>query len=318
MKKSNSSFQGSRFYQRVFEYWAFTKIQISGLFHPIDFKFIFDNINEYSHFYDKHTSGKKIDKLRVLEIGFGQRPFRLIALKSIGCDAIGVDVEQPMLYCTIAEMVAIWKRNGLERLIKTFVRHIIFDWKPNTELKKYLKNRGFEYNLDPSCFIVNDASSKQFSETIIPQSIDLIISEDVFEHINVIDLKNLVSNMRLWLKPGGVCLIRPSIFTGIVGGHDLDWYPHTLDSDFVGRRSEPWEHIRQNRCPANTYLNKLDLKGYRELFNVHFDIVDEVNQNPTWGKPFLTQEIKDELKNYTEEDLLANSVLFVLKLRTSN
>ena len=53
--------------------------------------------------------------------------------------------------------------------------------------------------------------------------IDLVCSEDVFEHIRLSSLERLVPRMAAWLAPHGIALIRPNVFTGITGGHLVEW-----------------------------------------------------------------------------------------------
>ena len=57
----------------------------------------------------------------------------------------------------------------------------------------------------------------------------------------------------------------------------------------------------------------IKLSDYRELFSKHFETLEEKVKRPDFGKEFLTPKIRQELSSYSEEDLLTNQVLFVLK-----
>jgi hypothetical protein len=94
----------------------------------------------------------------------------------------------------------------------------------------------------------------------------------------------------------------------------VEWYPHTLDQA-IDRRSEPWEHLRRKRFIANTYLNRLRLRQYHTLLQADFCILEQVASNPGLGNRFLTPDVRAELREYSEEELLSNEVLFVLRPR---
>jgi hypothetical protein len=55
-----------------------------------------------------------------------------------------------------------------------------------------------------------------------PESLDLVISEDVFEHLQRDTVEQVVAAMARWLRPTGIAL-RPNVFTGITGGHLIEW-----------------------------------------------------------------------------------------------
>jgi hypothetical protein len=160
--------------------------------------------------------------------------------------------------------------------------------------------------------MVGNVASEEVDRQIADGSLDLIFSEDVFEHIPKEELLVAVSRMNRWLKPSGLALIRLTLFTGITGGHYTDWYPHTLKQT-ITRRTEPWEHLRQRRFSANTYLNELRIDDYIKLFSKNFEIIDIVKDNFGMGADFLTPRIHEDLSAYTTDELLTNEVFFVLK-----
>ena len=91
-------------------------------------------------------------------------------------------------------------------------------------------------------------------------------------------------------------MITPNIFTGITGGHLPEWYWDSEDN-ISPRRSEPWEHLRKKRFQANTWLNRLSRRDYRELFSRHFEILEEKRPGANLGRHRLTPDIKAELAN---------------------
>ncbi len=278
---------------------------------PPSMSYIFNQVEHYNQLLLQY-SHQSIEKAKVFEIGFGARPNRLIALTSIGIDAYGVDLDMPLLRGTLREFIEIYKKNGTERFLKSLVRFILFDQGERRSLAQEIKNHGYELEIHENRFIVDDAANVE----IQPQSLDLIFSEDVFEHISLSSLEKLIPKMAKWLKPDGLALIRPNIFTGILGGHLAEWFAHTLKNRSMPRKSEPWEHLRKKRYQANTYLNQLSRADYRNLFSSSFEILEERVKNPNLGKEYLSPEVLEELKGYTDEELFSNQVLFVLKPKT--
>ncbi len=79
------------------------------------------------------------------------------------------------------------------------------------------------------------------------------------------------------------------------------------------RRSEPWEHLRKRRFEANTTLNELPRAEYRAIFARHFEILEEIDPPRQGQERWLTPEIRAELSEWTEQDLLDAVPLFVMR-----
>ena len=259
--------------------------------------------------YERLT-GHRFEQARALEIGYGARPFRLLALTSIGLDVRGIDLDQPMLEFSPRKLFQILRRNGTERAIKTGVRTILFDRKDRTKLRKSLNLRGYALRIEPARFLVGDATTYDFG----PELVDLVYSNDVFEHIPPIGLKLLVSRLVNQITPDGLALITPGIFTGITGGHLPEWYEDLVELE-RSRSSEPWEHLRKRRYVANSYLNGLSRADYRELFSPFFEILEEKVLNPDLGRRWLTPDVRTELSTWSDEELFSNRVQFALRPR---
>ena len=120
--------------------------------------------------------------------------------------------------------------------------------------------------------------------------------------------------MRRWLRPRGLALVRPNVFTGISGGHLAGWSVESLlDRPEEPRRSAPWEHLRSGRFEPNTFLNRLSRAEYRRLFAEHgFEVVAEHPRYPALGASWLTESLRAELADWPDEELFSNQVLFVL------
>ena len=310
--RSSSSLTSVNIQSKLKEAFTFIAWRFSGGSLQGDtFAPLLSQLEDYRAVYENLTR-KSLNSARIFEIGYGQRPLRLVALISMGLDASGIDLDMPMLNFSLSRLYAISKKNGLERALKTGVRSVLFDSKERAALNKSLQVRGYELKIDLPRFLVGNAASF----TPDDGATDLIYSEDVFEHIPQDQLKILVEHLATRLSPQGLALIRPNIFTGITGSHLLEWYAGQVDKEFP-RSSEPWEHLRKRRFTANTYLNEMTRADYRSLFSTCFDILEERVQFPDLGRKWLTPELREELADWSDEEIFSNRVLFVLRRKSA-
>lgn len=309
LNRTHSSIQGVSSIERV-RYWAaLFAMKLRGLRRTPDFTPERASIAEYRGAL-MHHAGRRLEDCRVLEIGFGQRPWRLCWLAALGVDVIGVDLDRPVLRGAPSEFVRIFRAHGAERTLKSLVRFLLFDRRDRRALARTIESETARpFVLPVQRLRVSDAASEEFWRALPP--LDFIYSEDVFEHIPREGLECIVPAMAHALRPGGLALIRPCVFTGITGGHDPEWYTHTLATP-RRRRSDPWEHLRRDRFPADTFLNRLTRADYRRLFAEHFEIMEERVALPDLGREFLTPSIRATLARYGEDELLSNNVLFLL------
>jgi len=263
--------------------------------------------------YERHAKAhldKPLAESRVMEIGFGARPLRLIALLARGVDAWGIDIDPPALSGSLTELAQIRRTAGAERALKSALRFHLLDRFERANLRRRL---GLA-TLTPASerFIVGDATGNAAWTPAGAAPFDLIISEDVFEHIPPERLPALCTQMAAHMAPRALALIRPNIFTGIAGGHLAEWFAEEVNLP-RRRRAAPWEHLRARRFKPNTYLNEWNRQNYRDLFTRDFEIVEESQAEKALGRRYLTPEIRAELTAYSDEDLFSNAVLFVLK-----
>lgn len=305
--RSNSSLPAASLRQKWQEAFTLFRWGLTDDSGPEIFDSIFQQLEDYRSTYERLTA-RSFAQARVLEIGFGARPNRLIALMSMGMNVRGVDLDLPMLRFSPVRLLQILKRNGPERALKTGVRSLLFDHRERAILRTALQRRGYNMQIDPARFLEGDAATCDYG----PEPLDLVYSEEVFEHIPRSGLETLVARLAEQVSPHGLLLITPNIFTGITGGHLLEWYLHAV-TEYTPKRSEPWEHLRKRRFTANCYLNGLSRADYRDLFGGHFHILEENVIEPDLGRNWLTPEVKAELAQWSEDELLSNSVRFVLR-----
>jgi len=306
---SHSSLAGVSFSQKVREAIAFSKMRLKSFTSaaPDSLDYIFDALESYRSIYERYT-GRSFDGVNLFEIGYGARPLKLLAYSSMGLNVRGIDLDMPMLHFSPIRLFQILKTNGVERAMKTAVRSLIFDRRERNELRVALRQRGYELRIKGDCFLVGDAATFDLGE----QSIDFTYSDVVFEHVPEKSIETLMERLAKLLSKDGIAVIVPDIFTGITGGHLTEWYGFTISQDFP-RKTEPWEHLRKKRFTANTYLNQLSRADYRRIFRQHFEILEENDLRPDMGRRWLTDEVKADLPEWTEEDLLSNRIEFVLR-----
>ncbi len=271
---------------------------------------IVEALGEYERLAQER-SGRDLAGLKVMEIGFGARPWRMAALLSRGCDAWGIDIDRPLLTPGVGEFARILKANGPERAVKSTLRSLFLDSRERRGIERRL---GVKFDLRELAtrLIVADASEEAAWQRFSGSRFDLILSEDVFEHIPSRRIPPLCRIMAQHMSDDSLALIRPFVFSGISGGHLAEWFAEDVDR-VRGRRAAPWEHLRARRYRPNTYLNELRLADYRRLFSEDFDVLSEEFLQKDLGRRYLTPEIRDELVDYTDEELFANNVLFVLR-----
>jgi hypothetical protein len=270
------------------------------------------NIEEYRSLSKRYLKSS-LKGLKIMEIGYGARPFRACAMYAQGTETYGIDLERPLLSGGIRNLFEIAKNNGVERAIKSLMRRVLYD---SEERKAFEKAFGcsFEDSLKSIRFVVGDASDPN-AWSLIPNDLDLIYSEDVFEHIPEAKLEGVLQCIKSHLHRDGLILIRPNIWTGITGGHFVEWYPTNANKKEKKRRP-PWGHLMTGFGEPTVYLNKMPLKAYSELFSRHCETIEMRDDEYGLGADFLTDDILANIPTQISRDeLLTNKPLFVMKLR---
>jgi len=264
-----------------------------------------DDCLRLKEIYERH-SAKPLSESRLFEIGYGARPLRLFIFSSMGCDVRGIDLDAPVIDLRPSDYLRVIRQNGVERGAKSIMRNVLFDAKIYDLLKERLKARGVQPAFNREGLLVGNAAEFAFDQ------VDLFFSSDVFEHIPPDQLKYLLDHLHSACNPDTILIITPNIYTGITGNHLKEWYGSKVEQN-LERESEPWEHLRKDRFQANTYLNKLWRKDYRELFGQRFEILDELVMYPEQGRQYLTGATAVELADIDPEELFSNQVSFIMK-----
>lgn len=284
---------------------------VSRLVQPEDLGGLALDLKFYEEAYGRQRGGE-LRNARILELGFGQRPLRLILMQSLGYDARGIDLDQPLYRLRAATVAELFRSNGPLRALKSLVRRTIFDGAEYRNLARFVDRRyGRKLKLDDDAMVIGDLADATAWKRA-GERFDFIYSEDVFEHVPRYALSRVIALMAEAMEDGAIAVIAPMIFTGIAGGHDLDWYPHRVDREDRAR-GPAWGHLTGENSPGDTFLNRMTRREFRELFSSRFDILQEDAVRGDLGRQHLTDERRQKLASYDEYELFSNKVRFVLR-----
>jgi SAM-dependent methyltransferase len=141
-------------------------------------------------------------------------------------------------------------------------------------------------------------------------SIDWVVSHEVLEHVE--DLAALLREVRRVLKPDGRTYLYVHHFTSLSGGHHIAWkHPDAAPS----RKVPPWDHLRERRfSDIPSWLNGTRAHEYRELVERELEVL-EWRWLPKEGEALLTPQIRDELRTYSEQELLHKGFIVIARRR---
>jgi SAM-dependent methyltransferase len=268
-----------------------------------------ENVDSQLIFHEKLTGlirahvNQDHTMVKMLEIGCGQRASQTILLEAEGAPVIGIDREVPTFHLGLRKFFRTARINGLERALKSLCRHFLFDRQFFQQL-----SRRTGKSLPPATVKVclMDAAHLAFPE----DAFDFIFSSLVFEHID--DVPGAVAEVNRVLRPQGTAWINIHLFPSLSGGHHKDW---TDPRKWASTQVPPWDHVRENRHPADNSLNKLRLGDYRRIFAASLEVLEE--SLVTEGTDILTPELESELaqRGYPKDDLLVREVAFRCRKR---
>jgi hypothetical protein len=314
--KSSSSAVDISIAQKAREAVTLARMHLAKRFVEVDCHEFEDNLVEYDTVLRRYGA-RSLSGARIVEIGFGARPIRLAWLRSAGLDVRGMDRDAPILKLDVGQLAELWRRNGPERALKSAARLMLVGDKEWRDARRAFQRAHPDrmFRIPTDRMVVGSAAEPATWDAM--GMADFVYSEDVFEHMPPDELPGVVDCMASHLAKDAVAFIRLQMFTGIAGGHSVDWYRTTLET-LPRRSSEPWDHLRANRFPANTYLNRWRYRDYVSLFERRYEILETIDSSPGLGARFLTPEIEAELSGYSREELMMNYVGFVLRKKRAD
>jgi len=234
---------------------------------------------------------------RVLDVGCGKSYWLSLLLAADGAQVVGVDTELVDARRGMAKYAHIVRVNGLERALRTAAWDLLF---ANGYYRELERNIGQPLPHEKVTLRVYDGSHFPLPNA----SIDLVVSHEVFEHIG--DVPAVLTDMARVLRPDGRIYIYIHNFTSLSGGHHIAWkHPDTRPS----RKVPPWDHLRERRfVDIPSWLNGLREQDYRTMFERCFEI-DEWRATGEEGRALLTADIRRELAQFSERELLTKGFL---------
>jgi SAM-dependent methyltransferase len=238
---------------------------------------------------------------RVLDVGCGKSFWFSLLLHSAGAKVTGIDTEVVVASTGPKKYLEILKTNGVERALRTLVWDVVYARPYYRELAALTD---FPLQMEGLDLRSMNSNVLEFPDN----TFDFVVSHEVFEHIN--DISETIEQLRRVIKPKGLTYIYIHNYTSLSGGHHIAWkYPDTEPSKNV----PPWDHLRERRHPwIPSWLNELREQDYRDAFEQRFEIVDWIHTE-TEGKDLLTDEIRSELNEYSEQELLTKGFIVVAR-----
>ena len=264
--------------------YLYHKIQNKNQANNLNLKLISakDTFNEL----EKLCSFLKIDlkEKTILEIGSGWVPSLpyLFLYKSFAKKIITYDIN----------------KHYQEHNLKNF--NELFESKYNVLLNVDEKNLPLEVEYIPNC---NVSDCKD-------QSVDVVFSRFVFEHVPTEEIKNIHQKFQLNLKKGTYIIhfISPSDHRA--------YTDKTLTlQDFLKYSKKEWDKI-QTRFD---YHNRLRFSEYLNIFKeLNIEIVYQnyilPDKKSSQYQLFKKLTLHEDYENFTEEDLVAGNIIIILKL----
>ena len=251
----------------------------------------------------------------VFEIGYGPRPYRLLALRAMGVDVRGVDAEVPVLSGRPSELRAAYAANGLERLTKSLVRRAMFDWRENLAFHRALRAAGLACRASS----VSGCSlpTRRSSSCVLAARSRLLRGR----------IRTPASRRDQCAASSNGCLAEarragadPS---QRVHGHyrraSVEWNRRSLLTGHPReRRTGPWDHLLvEGFRPTPTSTASAEPNTADGSPNISRSWPRR-STLPDLGREFLTGPLRERLADYPEDELFSNEVRFVLRPRPAD
>ncbi len=262
---------------------------------------LFDTVLESEKRMESIYGGPIEDK-DILEIGPGQGMTRAYyfgqknRITTLDTDVIARGIDVP----------AYWQMlhtNGIGRVLKSFGRELIIGRKDRSTWADIIGAK----KLTAPENLYGDICQEVPKEN----AFDVVMSWSVFEHVP--DPDAALDNILRALRPGGIFYISLHLYTSNSGHHDI--------RAFTGNEyALPlWGHLRpstQDMITPSSYLNEWRLSQYRETFSAkapgHVEILEKFEHPEVFG-PALQGELREELADYDDDELLTVNVVYIGK-----
>lgn len=234
--------------------------------------------------------------MRILDVGCGDRAGLSLLFSSLGADVTSIDLlpvyigwRRPMMW------VQLLRLSGPRSAGMQVARDLLHTWRYWKHLESLL---GMPLPFEKVHFERMNAERLRFPDS----SFDVVISSDVWEHLR--NVEAATQEVNRVLKPGGVALIKIDLFASLHGGHHAEW--HSLEHD-PERLIRPWDHLLLGARPLPLYCNGWRESQYRVVFEEEMHIA-QWEAGTIRGREYLTAELRAELSDFSDRDLLLRDV----------
>ena len=243
----------------------------------------------------------ELEGLRVLDVGCGKMMWLTLLLHSAGAKVTGIDTEWVEPGFSLTKYWGLLRANGPERALRTLIWDGLYARSYYAALRRVCP---FEVRFEGADARRMSATELDFED----DTFDLVVSHEVFEHLP--DVDGALQELRRVMKPQGLTYIYTHNYTSISGGHHIAWkYPDTEPSKSV----PPWDHLRENLFPdIPSWINRWREHQYRQAFDRDFQVLDWIHTHRE-AEALLTPEIRSELGEYSEEELLTKGFITVAR-----
>lgn len=237
----------------------------------------------------------------LLDVGCGQL-LRKALIFGVSNFVTGIDVELPFKPPFVPDFFKCIKFSGLGRAIKTLARQTLgVDRRFRKTLSNHLKIDKVPH---VDTYYMN-AKNLKFAD----ESFDGVYSFSVFQSID--EPSVAAKEIYRVLKRGGIAYIALHLYTSPSGS---DCPLVTLTPD----KYPSWSHIRPSTKyykKDGLYLNRWRLAQWKNTFEGIFSPVQYpiINNEIERNRKYLTPAIREELADYSEEELLTTTLTAVCK-----
>jgi SAM-dependent methyltransferase len=263
----------------------------------MDFRLVFQPIVRSA---SKYLEGGLIGK-RALDVGCGLFFPQTLLLHSIGCNVTGIDTFLIVPSSNIFHRLRIINNVPVGEFLYRLGSEIPMVPEYYRSLAKLAHFPLRFRNLD-----IRRCAIEQAPQVFGSDTFDLIISNVTLEHMENLD--QVCQCMEYVLKPKGIMRHTIHLFPSLTGGHNI---PYGSDKLVALGDVPPWDHIRERRFPATVRLNELRERDYRRIFERWFKVL-EWNDEIFEPRSVLTHELRAELRDYSEEELLKRNITVIL------
>lgn len=250
---------------------------------------------------------RPLTALRVLDLGCGANAPITLMLHAAGCSVTGVDAfigHRWGLGMRPSRYVAFLREAGPLKTLRKAAGELVYDRVYYQTLSTAVGLSLTERNLDLRLMDVQNPS-------LPTATFDVVHSNATWEHVP--DVRAANRTIAQALKPDGIAYIEIHLFPSLSGGHDLPWITpgRTILGDV-----KPWQHLRNPNWQAPVFLNRLRERDYRLAFQDVSELeIVEWKTEFTEGADYLTDEVRADLPDYTDEELTKRSIIVVVRKR---